>query len=108
MLFRKSTVIPGLIAAGVLAAAPAAYAEWHGRGWGWHGAPHYYEHHHGDGGAAVAGALVGLGLGAIIGGVIASQPAYAPPPVTYAPPPAYYPPAYYPPAYGYAPYGAVE
>jgi hypothetical protein len=57
--------------------------------------------HGGNGGAVVGGALLGLGIGALIGGAIASAPpAYAaPPPVYYAPPPVYGgpppPPAYY-------------
>ena len=108
MLFRKSTLmITGLVAAGLLA-APAAHADWHGRGYGWHGGYPHWEHHHDNGGAAVAGALLGLGLGAIIGGAIASQPPayYAPPPpVAYAPAPSYYAP---PPGYYYAPYGYVQ
>jgi hypothetical protein len=51
----------------------------------------------------VAGALVGLGVGALIAGAIASQQpySYAPPPVVYAPPPAYYPPPIYAPPPGY-------
>ncbi len=58
----------------------------------------YY--HYGPG-AVVGGALLGLGVGALL-----TAPYYAPPPVVYAPPPAYYPPAYAyapPPPYGYAP-----
>jgi len=55
--------------------------------------------HGGNGGAVVGGALLGLGVGALLGGVIAA-PAYAPPPAVYyaPPPPAYYappPPVYY-------------
>jgi hypothetical protein len=45
--------------------------------------------------------LLGLGAAAVVGGIIASQPAYAPPPPVYyaPPPPAYYAPP--PPVYGY-------
>jgi hypothetical protein len=94
MLRFKALLIAAPVAAGLLA-APAAHAEWRGRG-GWHGG---YEHHHG--GPGVGGVILGLGAAAVLGGVLASQ-AYAPPPrVYYAPPPAYYPP---PPAY-YAPQG---
>ncbi len=87
-----------------LLAAPAAHADWHGRGGGWRGGGWHggHDYHRGPG---VGGALLGLGAAAVIGGVIASQ-AYAPPPVYYAPPPAYYapPPAYYaPPPIYYAP-----
>jgi hypothetical protein len=96
-----SLLIAAPVAIGLLA-APAAHADWrhHGGGWdnGWHG-----HEHHGNGNA-VAGELLGLGVGAVIGGVIASQQPYyyAPPPVAYAPPPAYYPQQYYaPPGYGY-------
>ncbi|HEY8290005.1 MAG TPA: hypothetical protein VIG49_12105 [Acetobacteraceae bacterium] len=110
----KSLLIAAPVAVGLLA-APAAHADWRHRGGGWGG----HEQHYGHGGGGVspvAGALIGLGVGALIGGVIASQaaPVYAAPPVAYAPPPAYYPPAptYYaapPPAYyatpAYAPYG---
>nr|WP_294522381.1 hypothetical protein [uncultured Rhodopila sp.] len=112
----KSLLIAAPVAAGLLA-APAAHAEWRGHG----GYGHYYGggygHYHGGGwrGPSVAGALLGLGAAAVVGGVIASQAYapppvvyaqprpyyYAPPPVYYAPPPAYYaaPPAYYPPGY---------
>jgi hypothetical protein len=82
-----------LLLATALAASPvAAEAGWHG----------------GGGGNFVGGALLGLGLGAVVGGALA-QPRYAPPPVYYAPPPPVYyappPPVYYapgPPVY-YAP-----
>ena len=106
----KSLLIAAPIAAGLLA-APAAHAEWRGHG----GYGHYYGGYHGGWhGPGVAGAILGLGAAAVVGGVIASQayapppvvyaqprPYYAPPPVYYAPPPAYYaaPPAYYPPGY---------
>ena len=89
-------LIAAPIAAGLLA-APAAHADWH-RG-GWHGG--YWQHDHGGGNAA-ASALLGLGIGALIGGaIVASQPQYyAPPPVVYAPPPYYAPPVYgYPSGY---------
>ncbi|ADZ71419.1 hypothetical protein [Polymorphum gilvum] len=53
-------------------------------------------HHRHDGGAIAAGAIIGLAAGAIIGSA-ASQPYYAPPPVYYAPGPAYGPAYYGPP-----------
>ena len=87
MRIWSTLLIAAPVAVG-LAAAPTAHADWgyDHRGWngGWH-------HHH-DNGNAVAGALVGLGVGALIGGAIASSQAryYAPPPVVYAPPPPYY------------------
>jgi hypothetical protein len=93
-----SLLIATPVALGLLA-APSAHADWRhhdgGRDGGWHG----YEHHGGGNGNAVAGALIGLGVVAVIGGIIAaSQPQYyPPPPVAYAPPP----PPYYP-APGYA------
>jgi hypothetical protein len=67
-----------------------------------HGHDHYDhgpDHHGGNTGAVVGGAILGLGVGALIGGALASsQPAYrAPPPVYYAPPPGYYAPP--PPVY---------
>ncbi len=99
MLRFKALMIAAPVAFGLLA-APAAHAEWHGRGGGWHGG---YGHH---GGPGVAGAIIGLGAAAVLGGVIASQ-AYGPPPVYYAPPPPVYyapPQAYYaPPPVYYAP-----
>ncbi len=60
-----------------------------------------YGYHDGGGddtGAVIGGALLGLGIGAVIGSAIAQPPVYAPPPVYYAPPPTYYappPPVYY-------------
>jgi hypothetical protein len=86
-----------LLLATALAAAPlTAEAYWHGGGGCWNC----------GGGNFAAGALLGLGVGA----VIASRPHYyAPPPVYYAPPPPVYyvppPPVYYapPPPVYYAP-----
>jgi hypothetical protein len=95
MRTSSSLLIAAPVALGLLA-APAAHADWHRHG-GWDNGWHGHEHHgHGD---AVAGALIGLGVGAAIGGIIASsQPYYyAPPPVAYAPPPPYYAA----PGYGY-------
>jgi hypothetical protein len=77
------------VAVGLLAASPAE-AYWRRGG--------YY---HGGGfgvGPAIAGAVVGLGIGAALtGGYGYGRPYYAPPPVYYAPPPVVYapPPAYY-------------
>lgn len=58
-----------------VAGVTAAKADWHGRHWhGGRGYYHdrYYGHRRYNGGAAVAGALLGLGVGA----AIASQPRY--------------------------------
>jgi hypothetical protein len=85
---------------------------WNGHGGGGHG---HYRHHayqghhyqprfearHGNDGA-LAAMVLGLGAAAIIGGVIASQPQYTPPPVAYAQP-GYYPGNGYAVPYGYAP-----
>src|SRR5487761_2433366 len=92
----------GLMALGLLAAL-AAQAEWQQDRGDWHGHEQRHwrggdEYHGGDGGDAIAGAVIGLGLGALLGGMIAAQPQYqsAPPPVVAAPP------GYYPaPGYGY-------
>jgi hypothetical protein len=94
----KSLLIAAPVAAGLLA-APAADAQWRHPDH-WH---HGYERHHEEhGNGALTGALVGLGVAAVVGGLLASQAPYsAPPPVVYAPPP---PPAYYP-APAYAPPG---
>jgi hypothetical protein len=98
----KTLLIAAPVAAGLLAAPSVAHADWHGRG-GWHGGGYGHGWHGGgyrrDNGGAVAGAILGLGAAAIIGGALAAQqPYYAPPPpVYYAPPP----PVYYAPAPGY-------
>lgn len=97
MRLWSTLLIAAPVAVGLLG-APAAQADWHhnngwhGGGWhggggGWHGDRDW---HHDDGGNAAAGALIGLGVGALIGGAIASQYYAAPPPVAYAPPPPYY------------------
>ncbi|HTN11655.1 MAG TPA: hypothetical protein VL154_11880, partial [Acetobacteraceae bacterium] len=70
---------------------------------GWRGDRGWRGDHRDNSGAIIGGALLGLGLGAVIGGALAPPPAYyaPPPPVYYAPPP----PAYYAPPptvyYGY-------
>jgi hypothetical protein len=87
-----------LLLATALAASPlTAEAYWHGGGcWNC------------GGGNFAAGALLGLGVGAVVGGALAPH-YYAPPPVYYAPPPPVYyappPPVYYaaPPPVYYAP-----
>ena len=119
-LFRISA---GMVAFGLLA-APAAHAEWHGhrdhdrhgsRGHEWRG----HAERHDDDGGALAGALVGLGLGAILGGVLPPSRNMPRPrrrslpgrhrPITrrlgtgYTPEPSYGYPA--PPGYYTAPYG---
>ncbi len=105
-----------LAAALALPAAPAVAQRWDRGGWqgdrgrndgwrgdrGWRGGgrgPGYYR-----GGNNVAplvgGALLGLGLGAVLGGALAPAPGYAGPPPGYAAPPPHYappPPAYYAP-----------
>ncbi len=80
------TLAAAVMALGVTATAPAQ-AQWRGG---------YYGHYrYGIGpGAIVGGALLGLGVGALL-----AAPYAVPPPVVYAPPPVYYPP----PAYAYAP-----
>jgi hypothetical protein len=113
MMRFKALLIAAPIAAGLLA-APAAHADWHGHGGGgYHGGGYHGGGWHGGGyhggwhGPGVAGAVIGLGAAAVIGGVIASQAYAPPPPVYYAPPPAYYapPPGYYAPPPGYYPPG---
>ncbi len=105
-MLRKTlatTLAASVLTLGLTATAPAQ-AQW-GRG--------YYGHYHrGYGpGAIVGGALLGLGVGALLAAPYAAPP----PPVYYAPPPVYYPPpayvyaprpAYYPPYYNpyYPPY----
>lgn len=117
----KTLLIAAPIAAGLLA-APAAHADWRGDRGGWHGdhggggpgwggrgGPGWGgERRDHDDGGAVAGAVIGLGLGALLGGAIIAQqqPYYAPPPpVVYAPPPVVYapPPQAYYPQQGYYP-----
>jgi hypothetical protein len=101
----KTLFVAMPLAVGLLA-APMAHADWHGHGGGYHGGGYHGGYHGGGRGPGVAGAIIGLGAAAVIGGVIASQ-AYAPPPVVYAPPPAYAapPPVVYspPPPPGYYP-----
>ena len=97
-----------LLAAGLALAPCAAGArDWHGGGHGgggyrggYHGGGRY-DDHRGGGIGPVGGALLGLGVGAIVGGALASQ-AYAPPPAAYYPPPPAY--AYAPPPGAYYPY----
>jgi hypothetical protein len=109
MRIWSSLLIAAPVAVGLLA-APAAHADWrnHGGGWGrgggWHGQQWHHDRGNGD---ALTGALIGLGVGALIGGVIASsQPQYyPPPPVAYAPPPPYAAPVYAAPVYGAPAYG---
>lgn len=98
MMTRARILTAAFVAA--VALAPAAHAEWHGRG-NWNRG-----YNNNAAGAAIVGGIVGLGLGAAIasggyGGY------YAPPPVYYgypsypnsyyysAPPPVYYGYGYY-------------
>lgn len=90
-----------LLLATALAASPlTAEAYWHGGGC-----------YNCGGGNFAAGALLGLGVGAVVGSTVARPHYYAPPPVYYAPPPPVYyappPPVYYapPPPVYYAPPG---
>lgn len=89
MTHLKTLLIAAPVAMGLLA-APAAHAEWRGHG-GYRG-PGYA--------LPLVGALLGA---AVVGGIIASQPAYAPPPAYYYPPPGYYPQPYYSQPYYVAP-----
>jgi hypothetical protein len=109
MTHLKTLLIAAPVAMGLLA-APAAHAEWrgHGGGWGYGGGWGHqggWGNHggHRGNGLPLVGALLGA---AVIGGIIASQPTYAPPPTYYAPPPAYYAPPAYGPAYYPQPYYA--
>ena len=104
----RSVIVVALTAA---MAAPA-WAQHYNRGPGgyhggyaphsqWHGGGYYRGYgYHDNSGAIVGGALLGFGLGALLGGAL-----IAPPPVVYPPPGYYYynygPPPYY--AYPYAP-----
>jgi hypothetical protein len=89
---RLAIALVALPLAATFALATPAQAQWR-RGWGG-GYYHGYRHNGWGPGAIVGGALLGLGVGALL-----AAPYAAPPPVVYAPPPAYYPP----PAYAYAP-----
>ena len=82
---RKPTMM--LIAALIMLPTTAGAQGYHRGGGG-----HHHHHHHGGHrgpGAWVGPVLGGLALGAIVNGIIAGQPPYAPPPVYYAPPPVY-------------------
>ena len=99
----KRNLLAAALAASTLVASVAvtpAEAQWRG-GYGYH-----YGHRGFGPGAIVGGALLGLGVGALLAAPYVVPP---PPRVVYAPPPPayYYPPpyAYAPPAY-YAPYRA--
>lgn len=124
MRHLKAFLIAAPVAAGLLL-APGAQAErgdrggyqqrGHGqysqRGYrGHYEPPRHYGHRGNDG--SVAALVLGLGAAAVIGGLLAAQPQYAPPPVAYAPQaypaPGYYPGNGYAAPYGYqAPYGYV-
>ena len=83
---RLRTVLLAVPAAATLLMAPAAHADWRGHGYG---SALWVSHHHGGIGVApvIAGAVVGLGVGAVVAGVLAPPVVVAPPPVMYAPPP---------------------
>jgi len=89
-------LIAGMALAPLAAAAQPYHRDFH------HGRPPpHYGGHDGNAGAVIGGALLGLGVGAVLGGALAAgPPVYTPPPVYYAPPaPAYAPPP--PVYYGY-------
>src|SRR5580698_6305263 len=105
MIHLKTVLIAAPLAVGLLV-TPAARATPHGCGgthgsFGFHGDPRLHpglgRDFHRD--PFVGGVFLGLGAGALAGGVIASQTCYAPWPYCYPPPPVYYAPApgYYPP-----------
>ena len=110
---RLKTLFVALPVSLALLAAPAAHAEWRADRGGWHGhAPYSAHNYQRNDGAGLAGALIGLGAIALLGGIIATQnsapppPAYDPQPYGYAPAPVYAaPPAYDMPAppMGYPP-----
>ncbi len=93
----------GLLAMTAALAVPLAQPASAQRFQGGHGGDRRgFDHRGNDAGAVVGGALLGLGVGAAIGALV------APPPVYYAPPPVYYArPAGPPPGYYYAPPPAV-
>jgi len=107
--FNLSRSLGALAIGAVMTAsiAGSAIAEPHGHGWqhdrwhghDWHGDRGYYQD---NTGAVIGGALLGLGVGALLGSTLAPPPQayYAPPPVYYPPPPQQYynappPPVYY-------------
>lgn len=110
---RIRTVLLALPAIAVLLAAPAAQADWRGHGYGGHYGPgyghggyygggYYRGGYYGGGypaGAVIGGALLGLGVGAVVAGALAPPVFVAPPPVVYAAPPVVYaaPPVVYAP-----------
>ena len=112
---RTGRILAALPVVGIMAFAPAAanadyYRHYgYGGGYGYRGGYGYPGGYYNRGfgpGAVVGGALLGLGVGALIAGqprYYAPPPVvYVPPPVVYTPPPAYYAPPYYAPPY-YAP-----
>lgn len=109
---RTGRLMIALPVLAMTALAPAvANAQYYRGGYGGYRGGHGgygYGHRGYGGGAIVGGALLGLGVGALLARPYYAPPPvyYAPPPVVYAAPPTYYapPPAYYasPPAY-YAP-----
>jgi hypothetical protein len=110
----RKVLVAAVVFAGLLAvAAPAANADWHGGGGGWHGGGGWngggwhggggggWGWHGGGGWGWHGGSWACCWRNGIFIGV--APPVYAPPPAYYYPPPAYYPPPYYP--YYQAPYG---
>jgi hypothetical protein len=116
MMIRSTAVLALAAALAIPAVGPAFAQHGHDRYDDHRGERRYYhdngnrhDYHHDNGyrdnsGAIIGGALLGLGVGALVGGAIAP----ARPPAYYVPPPAYYappPPVYYapPPRAYYAP-----
>ena len=101
---RTGRLMIALPVLAMTALAPAvANAQYYRGGYGGYRGGYGYGHRgYGyGGGAIVGGALLGLGVGALLARPYYAPPPvyYAPPPVVYAPPPAYYAPAYPAPAY---------
>lgn len=77
------------------ASADPYYGRHHGGYHGGYRGHRYYRHHRGGHGDALAAGAIGLGVGALLGGAIASRPAYED---------RYYDGGYYEPAYRYRTY----
>jgi hypothetical protein len=106
MQFLRSLLAPSqaavLVATAVLllVSNPAARADWHGGGGGWHGGGGWGWHGGNWSCCWRGGVFVGIAPPVYVAPPVVYPPAiyYAPPPVYYAPPPVYYPAPY---TYGY-------
>ena len=97
---NKALAVLCVVATGfALAPSPASAQPF--RGYGYYGYRGYGYGYRGFGPGFFGGALLGLGVGAVVGAAVAPRVVYAPPPVVYAPPPV----VYARPAYGYYGYG---